>query len=310
LSLCLFVFFLGKLMIDLAPNHKLGLSVKNPVLLAGGTIGYGEAIHSGLDLKPLGGVVVGPLLRHSAAGPAPPRLAEVPGGFVMAAGTQNRGIQDVIKRFARLWARLGTPVIVQVAEQRPDALAFLLEQLVTIEAVVALELLIGQGADAESVKRMVQTTAQISDLPIWVKTPLAETVRLAPIAVDAGAVGVVVGQPPLAAAQRPALDGVTPTLVYGSLHGPATYPLMLATLLAVSRLALPAALIACGGIHTPEQAQTVLRIPSVCALQVDSALWVEPGLPAQLAMTFQGVEVGQWTVVSDRKILDSQGPPA
>ena len=274
-------------MIDLAPNPKLGLSVKNPVLLAGGTIGYGEALHSGLDLKQLGGVVVGPLLRHSSAGPTPPRLAEMPGGFVMAAGTQNRGISDVLKRFARIWARLGAPVIVQVAEQRPEALAFLLEQLATVEAVVALELLIGQGTEAESVKRVVQTAAQLSDLPIWVKLPLAEAVRLAPIAVDAGAVGVVVGQPPLGAALHQASDSITPALVQGTLHGPATYHLMLATLLAVSRLALPAALIACGGIHTQAQARTVLNIPRVRALQIDSALWVEPGLPAQLAVALQ-----------------------
>ena len=280
-------------MIDLAPNHKLGLIVKNPVLLAGGTIGYGEAIHSGVDVKQLGGVVVGPLLRHSAAGPTPPRLAEIPSGFVMAAGIQNRGITDVIKRFARLWSRLGAPVIVQVAEQRPEALAFLLEQLAPIEAIAALELLVGQDAEAESVKRVVQTTAQISDLPIWVKVPLAEAVRLAPIAVDAGAVGVVVGQPSLAAALRHHQANIAPTLVQGTLYGPTTYHLMLATLLAVSRLALPAALIACGGIHTQEQAQTVLRIPGVRALQIDSALWGEPGLPAQLAVALQGVEVGQ-----------------
>jgi len=278
-------------MIDLAPNHKLGLSVKNPVLLAGGTIGYGEAMHSSLALKQLGGVVVGPLLRHSSAGPTPPRLAEMPGGFVMAAGVQNRGIGDVLKRYARLWARLGTPVIVQVAEQRPEVLAFLLEQVAAVEALVALELLIGQGAEAESVKRVVQTAAQISDLPIWVKLPLAEAARLAPIAVDAGAVGVVVGQPPPGAALRHYQDSIATTLVQGALYGPATYHLMLATLLAVSRLTLPAALIACGGIHTQEQAQTVLRIPGVRALQIDSALWVEPGLPAQLAMALQDVEL-------------------
>jgi hypothetical protein len=62
---------------------------------------------------------------------------------------------------------------------------------------------------------------------------------------------------------------------------------MLATLVTVSKLALPAALIACGGIHTEEQARTVLRIPSVRALQIDSALWIEPGLPGQLATALQ-----------------------
>ncbi len=273
-------------MIDVAPHHKIGLTVKNPVLLAGGTIGYGEALHPGLDVKQLGAVVIGPLLRHSGAGAAPPRMAEVAGGFVLATGLQHRGVNDVIKRFARLWTRLGTPVIVQVAETHPQSLAFVLEQLATIEAIVGIELLFASGAEVETVRRAVQTAGQVIDLPLWVKLPLASAALLAPVAVAAGAVGVVVGQPPLGAAMRTAADAAG-ILVQGALHGPLTFNLMLAELVAVSRLALLAALIACGGIHTQEQAQTALNIPGVGALQIDGALWVEPGLPMRLAAAFQ-----------------------
>ena len=269
-------------MIDLAPSHKAGLVVKNPVLLAGGTIGYGEAIHSGLAVPQLGAVVVGPLLRNSGAGAAPPRLAEVPGGFVLGAGLQNRGINDVIKRFARLWARLDVPVIVQVAETRPQALAFVLERLATVEAVAGIELLIAPGMNPEAVSQAVDTVLQICDVPVWVKLPLAEAVALAPTAVAAGAVGIVVGRPPVAAAIRGVQPETQSVLVQGALQGPAIFNIMLAALLAVSRQALPAALLACGGIHTVDQALTVLAIPGVRALQIDSALWIEPGLPAQL----------------------------
>lgn len=269
-------------MIDLAPSHKAGLVVKNPVLLAGGTIGYGEALHSGLAVQQLGAVVVGPLLRNSGAGAAPPRLAEVPGGFVLGAGLQNRGVNDVIKRFARLWARFGVPVIVQVAETRPPALAFVLERLATVEAVAGIELLIAPGMNPEAVSQAVHTVLQSCDVPVWVKLPLAEAVALAPTAVAAGAVGIVVGRPPVAAALRRVQPEAQSVLVQGALHGPAIFNLMLAALLAVSRQALPAALLACGGIHTTEQALTVLAIPGVRALQIDSALWIEPGLPARL----------------------------
>lgn len=273
-------------MIDLAPGHKTGLIVKNPVLLAGGSIGYGEAMASGVDVKQLGAVVVGPLLRQSGSGIAPPRVAELPGGLVLGVGAQNRGVNDVVKRFARQWARLGAPVIVQVAESRPSALTFVLERLAMVEAVAGIELLIGNGADAETVQRAIYTTMQIADLPIWVKLPLADVALLAPVAVEAGAVGIVIGQPPPAAAVRSKVDGA-PSLVQGTLYGPIVFHLMLAALLAVSKLALPAALIACGGIHTTEQAHTVLRLPGVRALQIDSALWIEPGLPARLARALQ-----------------------
>jgi len=273
-------------MLDLAPHHKIGLSVKNPILLAGGTIGYGEALHPGLDVKQLGAVVVGPLLRHSAAGAPPPRLAEVAGGFILATGLQNRGVSDVIKRFARLWTRLGTPVIVQVAETYPQSLAFVLEQLATIESVVAIELLFAPDTEAEIMRRAVHTAGQVIDLPLWVKLPLASAALMAPVAVAAGAVGVVVGQPPLGAAMRTMAGESAATMVQGTLHGPLVFSLMLAELIAVSKLALPAALIACGGIHTQEQAQTALNIPGVGALQLDGALWVEPGLPMRLAAAF------------------------
>lgn len=273
-------------MIDLAPGHKTGLIVKNPVLLAGGSIGYGEAIASGVAVKQLGAVVVGPLLRQSGSGIAPPRVAELTGGMVLGVGLQNRGVNDVVKRIARQWTRLGAPVIVQVAESRPSALTFVLERLATVDAIAGIELLIGNSTDAEAVQRAVYTTMQISDLPIWVKLPLAEAALLAPVAVEAGAVGIVVGQPPLAAVARSKADG-TPAMVQGPLYGPVVFHLMLAALLAVSKLALPAVLIACGGIHTAEQARTVLQLPGVRALQIDSALWIEPGLPGRLVTALQ-----------------------
>lgn len=274
-------------MIDLAPGHKAGLVVKNPVLLAGGTIGYGEALHSGLAVKQLGAVVVGPLLRHSGGGAPPPRLAELPGGFVLGTGLQHRGVNDVLKRFARHWSRLGVPVIVQVAETRPPSLTFVVERLATVEAVAGIELLIAPGSSPETVSQAVHTVLQICDVPVWVKLPLAEAVALAPAAVAAGAVGIVVGRPPVAAALRQGQGDTPLTLVQGAFQGAALFHLMLAALLAVSRLALPAALMACGGIHTLEQAQLVLSVSGVCALQIDSALWVEPGLPVRLVAALQ-----------------------
>lgn len=270
-------------MIDLAPQHKVGLTVKNPVLLAGGTIGYGEAIPVGLDLKGVGAVVVGPLQRQSAAGAAPPRLAELSGGFILATALQNRGVSDVLKRFARQWARLGAPVIVQITELRPQSLTFILESLLSVTAVAGIELALPAGIETERAKQAVQIAVQLSDLPVWVKLPLGDALWAAPIAVAAGAVGLVVSQPPLAAALRSTQQDTPSSLVNGSLYGALAFHLMLPVLLSVSKLELPAALIACGGIHTPEQAQTVLNIPGVRALQIDGALWVEPGLPQRLA---------------------------
>ena len=268
-------------MLDLAPGHKLGLIVTNPVLLAGGIIGLGEAVPSEMATAQLGAVVVGPVRRGGQAGPPAPRLAEMSGGFVLSGSEQNRGLSAVIKRFARLWPRLGCPVVVQLADREPQQLATVAEQLSTVAGVSAFEIVVPLWADAEWVERAISTIDRRSDLPLWVKLPLATAVTLAPVAQVAGAVGAVVGQGLPAA--LPAADSARgEPVVQGQLYGPLTFAPMLAALLAVVRLDLGLALIASGGIHTLAQAHQVLAA-GADALQIDSAAWIEPGLPAQLA---------------------------
>jgi dihydroorotate dehydrogenase (NAD+) catalytic subunit len=265
--------------IDLAPNHKQGLSVANPILLGCGAIGYGEAIPKGLDMTVLGAAVVGPILNASRGGAQPPRLAHVTGGIVLETGLQNRGVGKIISHFARYWPRLGCPVIAQVADDRASILARTLARLAEAEGLHGVELLPPPDADASLVAALVRAAERASELPIWVKLPLATVAVLAPVAVDAGAVGLVVGQPPQGAALR-TVDGVD-LPVRGPLYGPLAFPHMLLALLDVAALHLPAALIACGGIHTGEQVRQALAA-GAAAVQIDSAVWVEPGLPGRL----------------------------
>lgn len=264
--------------INLAPNHKMGLPVPNPVLLAAGTIAYGEALHRGLDPSVLGGAVVGPITRYSQAGTERPRLAETNGGFVLETGLQNRGISAVLKRFVRYWPRLGCPVVAQIADTRADAAATVAERLMGARDLMGLELLVAPQATPEAADDLVRTIVRHSDLPLWVKLPLDQAVDLAPGIVAAGAAGLVVGQPLRGAAIRPA---PFPVPVTGAVYGPLAFAPMLAVLLDVARLDLPVALIACGGIHTAGQARQALAA-GADAFQIDSAVWIEPGLPGRL----------------------------
>ncbi len=93
-------------MIELAPNHKIGLPVANPILLAGGVIGCGDAVTPGLRTQALGGGYR-PGAAASAWGPVPPRVAEMSGAMVLDVGLQNRGLRTVLRRCAPGWARLG-----------------------------------------------------------------------------------------------------------------------------------------------------------------------------------------------------------
>lgn len=267
-------------MIDLAPHHKAGLVVANPILLAGGVIGYGEAVHPGIDLAVLGAVVVGPIVLDSRAGAGPPRLAETNGGFVLDTGLQNRGLSASLAKFARLWPRLGCPVIMQLADRQPRQLAQVAEQLTTVVGLAGLELLLPRQADVVLTSALVRTVARITDLPLWVKLPLPQAALLAPAAIEAGAAGLVVGQPPVGALPY-GRETEQFSVVTGALYGPLVFASMLQALTAVARLNLPGALVACGGLHTREQITQALAVAQ--AVQLDSVAWVEPGWPQRLA---------------------------
>jgi dihydroorotate dehydrogenase (NAD+) catalytic subunit len=267
--------------IDLAPNHKLGLVVANPVLLGAGAIGYGEAVPRGLDITQVGAAVVGPILGGSRGGSQPPRLAHVNGGVVLDSGLQNRGVNNAIQQYGKLWAKLGCPVVVQVAESHPETLGRVAGKLARLPGVQGLELLPSGDLDGTRLAALVRMVDRECELPLWVKLPLGRAVTLAPAACEAGAVGLVIGQAPPGAGMRTVTGGET-RLVAGALYGPLVFPQMLEVLLQIAALHLPAALIACGGIHTIEQVQQALSAGAQ-AVQIDSAVWVEPGLPGRLA---------------------------
>lgn len=269
--------------IDLAPNHKLGLVVANPILLGAGAIGYGEAVPRGLELALLGAAVVGPVLGSSRGGSHPPRLAHINGGAVLDSGLQNRGVNNAIQQYGKLWDKLGCPVIVQVAESHPLTLAKVVAKLGNLPSVQGLELLPPATVDAGQLAALLRSAERACELPLWVKLPQAQAAALAAAACDAGAVGLVIGQAPSGAGLRNSAAAPPVTgPVTGPVYGPLLFASLLATLLEVAALRLPAALIACGGIHTLEQVRQALAAGAQ-AVQIDSAVWVEPGLPARLA---------------------------
>ena len=111
------------------------------MLLGAGAIGYGEAVPRGLDLAQLGAAVVGPVLSASRGGTPPPRLAHVNGGIVLDTGLQNRGVNNAIQQYGKLWEKLGCPVIVQVVESHPATLAKIAGKLAQVRGVQGIELL-------------------------------------------------------------------------------------------------------------------------------------------------------------------------
>ncbi len=263
-------------MIDLAPGHKQGLEVKSPVLLGPGSVGAGEAIHPDLELRAVGAVVVGPVTLQNRAGAPMPRAAELPGGLLLETGGQNRGLQATLREFAPLWKRLGVPIVVQLADAPPRDLVRAAARLAEVEGVSGVELLLARGESEQNLRQRAAALARDAELPLWVRLPLERAVELAPVAVEAGANGLVVGTPPVGAAQ------VEGHVVRGLLYGPALFAVMLEAVMRVAALGLPVALLASGGIHTVPQAEQALAC-GARALLLDAVAWIEPAFPGLLA---------------------------
>src|SRR5262245_41359084 len=101
-------------MIDLATS--LGpLALKNPVLVAAGTFGYGLEFEEFFDLKLLGGIVTKTLTIKPREGNPAPRVVETPSGMLNAVGLQNIGVEAFVKEKWPKLSALGVPVIASIA---------------------------------------------------------------------------------------------------------------------------------------------------------------------------------------------------
>ena len=191
-------------------------------------------------------------------------------------GGQNRGVKAAVRKFSKRWARIGCPLIMQIADRNLEDIAAVVEQLAEQPSIQGIELLVADSM-VPILSDLVACVHSCTDFPVWLKVPLDRATEVASAAAEAGADGLVLGRfAPVHAAGS--ADGA---LLSGIPFGPFLFPQMLDALVDVAALDLPLTLIACGGIHTVDQAQTALAA-GAGAIQLDSAIWVEPGLPAQL----------------------------
>ena len=278
-------------MIDLAPNHKSGLVVSNPILLGGGVIGCAERVPDALKQADCGAAVTGPFTWSLRRGRAPGRLAEVHSGFVLDTGLQNRGARSSAKRFSRLWKRLGFPVVAQIADSQMDDALRTAREMERSGSVAGLELLLSQDLETTQVSALVNAVVLESELPIWVKVPYARALEFCEAAAEAGADALVVSQAPIGMSPTSGAAGWLESgsegdesairNVSGPLTGPAVFPLILQMVADVISMNLDLPVLACGGIHSWRDAASVLSV-GASAVQLDGALWVEPGLAGEI----------------------------
>ena len=269
------------LSVDLGP-----LKLKNPVLAASGTFGYGEEYAGIIPLKRLGGLITKGLSLEPRKGNPPPRLAETPAGVLNAIGLENVGVEAFLREKVPFLRKAGCPVLVNIFGSTEEEYAEMARRVSGVEAIAGVEVNISCpnlkaggslfAADPKAVYQVIAKTRQATSSFLMAKLSpnVADIAKIAVAAEAAGAdavslINTVTGM---------AIDIRTRTAVLGNitggLSGPAIKPIGLRMVWQVAR-AVRIPVVGMGGIATAEDALEYL-IAGASAVQVGSAHFVDP----------------------------------
>jgi dihydroorotate dehydrogenase (NAD+) catalytic subunit len=263
-----------------------GILMKNPVMTASGTFGYGQEFAGLVDLKKLGGIVVKGLSLKPCAGNPPPRTAETCGGMLNAIGLENIGLEAFVQEKLPSLKELHTPIILNIYGTEIKAYAELAEQIQGLEGIAGIEVNISCpnvkaggiafGTDPEMAFEVVKAVREKAGLPLIVKlSPNVSDIKaIARRVVEAGAdavslINTITGMAVDVATRRPRLANVT-----GGLSGPAIKPVALRMVWEVAQ-AVDVPVIGIGGIMDAMDALEFL-IVGARAVQVGTANFINP----------------------------------
>ena len=262
------------------------LRLKNPVLTASGTFGYGLEFLPYLDLSALGGIVVKGLSPRPRRGSPPPRIVETPSGMLNAIGLQNVGVDAFVSEKLPALRGHDTAVVANVFGETVAEYVEVCRKLDEADGVAAVELNVSCpnvecggmvfGQDAAALAEVTRACRRATRLPLWVKlSPNVTDVRpFARVAEGEGAdavslVNTFVGMAVDVENRRPVLANGS-----GGLSGPAIRPLAVWLTWQVSR-AVRIPVIGMGGILTARDALEFL-LAGATAVQVGTGNFIRP----------------------------------
>ena len=276
--------------------------LKNPVLTASGTCGYGREYEAYLDLSRLGGFITKSVTLRPRAGNEPPRIVETPGGMLNAIGLANVGLERFLAEKVPEMATLGTAVFVNVAGHSVEEYVEVCRTVDTIECVAGIELNVSCpnvsdgltfGTDADLLRKLVATVravVQHGALIVKLSPNVTDITATARASIDGGAdalsmINTYLGMKIDIDSQRPVLANVS-----GGVSGPAVRPMAVYLVhqvyTSVAREAgIP--IIGMGGVGGWEDAVEFL-LAGATAVAVGTALFVHPDAPIGIIEGLEG----------------------
>ncbi|MCY3549869.1 MAG: dihydroorotate dehydrogenase [Candidatus Poribacteria bacterium] len=263
-----------------------GIQMRNPVMTASGTFGYGSEYVDFVDLNQLGAVVVKGITSVPWPGNPMQRIMETPSGMLNAIGLQNVGVDGFISEKLPYLRDFDVPIIVNVCGKTVEEYLTVIEKLNTADGVTGVELNISCpnldcggmsfGVDATLAHQLVTEVRAKTDLPLLVKlSPNVTDISIIARAVeDAGAnalsaINTLLGMAINAETRKPELANVT-----GGLSGPAIKPVALRLVWEVYKsVSIP--IVGMGGIMTATDAVEFF-IAGASAVAIGTANFVNP----------------------------------
>ena len=269
-----------------------GLAIKNPVMTASGTFGYGLEYGDFIDLNRLGGVLVKGTTLHPRQGNPYPRMAETPSGMLNAVGLQNKGVDYFCEHIYPTIFGYDTVMIVNVSGSQVEDYIETAEKINALEGIPAIELNISCpnvkeggmafGVTCAGAASVVRAVRAVYDKTLIVKlspnvTDITEIARAveAEGADSISMINTLLGMAINAEKRRPVLSTIT-----GGLSGPAVKPIALRMVWQTAQV-VKVPIIGMGGIASATDAIEFL-LAGASAVEVGTYNFVDPSVTTQI----------------------------
>lgn len=266
--------------------------LKNPVMTASGTFGYGEEFADFIDLSRLGGIIVKGTTGERRQGNPYPRMAETPSGMLNAVGLQNVGVETFCKEVYPRIKNIDTNILVNVSGSSIEEYCTVAEQVDALENISGIELNIscpnvkkggmGFGTDPAMAAQVVKEVRKVYHKTLIVKlTPnVTSVVEIAKAVEQAGAdsvslINTLLGMAIDVERQRPYLSTIT-----GGLSGPCVKPVAVRMVWQVAH-AVQIPVVGLGGISCAADALEFL-MAGAKAVQVGTANFLDPAVTVKI----------------------------
>ncbi len=278
-------------MVDISVELN-GLHLKNPVMTASGTFGYGYEYDDFIDVSSLGGIIVKGTTLKAREGNPYPRLAETPQGMINAVGLQNKGVDYFCKQINPKLTKYTTNVLVNVSGSTIDDYVATAERINELDNIPAIELNISCpnvkeggmafGTSPESAAKVVEAVRRVYRKHLMVKlspnvTSIADIARAveAAGADSVSLINTLLGMAIDAETRRPVVSTVT-----GGLSGAAVKPVALRMVWQVYN-AVNIPVVGLGGIMCARDAIEFI-IAGASAIQVGTANFIDPTITVKI----------------------------